>query len=69
MESMTITTLQKALDELRELPEDQQADLIARFEDMIARTRIDAKLSMSEQRGGATPADEFFAELRAKYGE
>ncbi len=63
------TTLQKALDELRELPKDRQATLDARFEDMIARVKIDAKLAASEKRGGETPADEFFVQLRARFGD
>ena len=62
------TTLQKALDELRELPEDQQASLVAQFEDMIARAKFDAKFAASEKRGGVTRSDTFFAQLRAQFG-
>jgi len=51
------TPLQKTLDELHELPEDQQESLLAQFEDMIARAKIDAKLAASEERGCETRAD------------
>ena len=63
-----MTILQKALEELSDLPEEKQSMLVARFQDMIARAKIDAKLEASERRGGATTSDEFFAELRAEYG-
>ena len=62
------TILQKTLKELRELPEDQQENLLAQFEDMIARAKIDAKLAASEKRGGETPTDVFFTRLRAQFG-
>ena len=62
------SALQNALEELRELPEDQQTTLVQRFEDMVARAKIDARLAASEARGGETPSDTFFAELRARYG-
>jgi hypothetical protein len=61
-------TLDKALAELSELPEDQQATLVARIEDMIARAKVDARLAASEERGGEMPSDVFFAQLRARYG-
>ncbi len=60
------SALQKALEELRELPEDQQTTLVQRFEDMVARPKIDARLAASEARGGETPSDTFFAELIPK---
>ena len=62
-------TLQKALQALQQLPECDQAALVERFEDMVARARIDAKLAESEARGGETAADAFFAELRAQFGD
>lgn len=62
------TTLQKTLEELNELPEDQQANLLTQFEGMIARAKIDAKLAASEERGGETPADIFFEQIRAQIG-
>ncbi len=63
-----MATLQKALEELRELPDDKQASLVAQFEDMIARAKIDAKLAASEERGGETSSDMFFSQLRAQFG-
>lgn len=33
------------------------------------RKKIDAELDAAVKRGGATPQDEFFAELRARYGD
>ena len=61
-------TLDKALAELSELPEDQQATLVARIADMIARAKVDARLAASEKRGGEMPSDVFFAQLRDRYG-
>jgi hypothetical protein len=66
---MSVTrTLEKALEELRALPEEQQEALVGRIEDLIARAKIDAKLAVSESRGGEMAADDFFAQLRAEYG-
>jgi len=62
------TILKKTLEELHELPEDQQATLITQFEDMIARAKIDAKLAASEVRGGETRTDIFFEQIRAQIG-
>ena len=61
-------SLRKALKALQQLPEDSQAALVERFQDMVARARIDAKLAESEARGGETASDTFFAELRAEFG-
>lgn len=60
--------LKKTLEELRRLPEDRQATLVERFDEMVARAKIDARLAASETRGGETPADTFFSELKAQYG-
>ncbi len=62
------TILKKTLEELHELPEDQQATLSTQFEDMIARAKIDAKLAASEVRGGETRTDIFFEQIRAQIG-
>ena len=63
-----MANLQDAIEELRQLPEDLQTEIVTRLEDMVARAKIDAKLAESEKRGGATPSDTFFAELRAENG-
>lgn len=60
--------LKKTMEELAELPEDQQETLAERFQHMVARAKIDARLSAAEARGGETPSDQFFAELKAHYG-
>ncbi len=60
--------LKKTLEELRRLPEDRQATLVARFDEMVARAKIDSRAAASEARGGETPADTFFSELKALYG-
>jgi hypothetical protein len=61
-------TLQKTLEELRRLPEDRQVALVERFDEMVTRATIDARLAASEARGGETGSDSFFAELRSQYG-
>jgi hypothetical protein len=38
------------------------------MQQMISRAKIDARLAQSEARGGETPADAFFAELKQQYG-
>jgi hypothetical protein len=45
-------TLQKTLEELRRLPEDRQVALVERFDEMVTRATIDARLAASEARGG-----------------
>lgn len=67
MRAMT-TTLDKALRELQELPPERQSTVIERLGELIARAKVDERLAASEARGGATPADEFFADLKARYG-
>ena len=62
------TALEKALDNLRQLPEDRQMALVEQFDEMIARAKMDTRLAASEARGGETPSDVFFSELRAQYG-
>ncbi len=59
--------LKQTLDALEQLPEAQQQELAARFQSMVARARIDAMLAEGEARGGETPHDQFFAELKALY--
>jgi len=61
-------TLKKAIREVEMLPESDQEELGQALMDMAARKKIDARLASAVKRGGATPSDEFFAELRARYG-
>ncbi len=56
------------MEELKLLPEEQQTTLVERLQDMISRAKIDTRLAQSEARGGETPADVFFAELKKQYG-
>ena len=62
------TDLKHAVEELKRLPEEQQTTLVERLQDMISRAKIDTRLAQSEARGGETPADVFFAELKKQYG-
>ena len=62
------TDLKHAVEELKQLPEEQQTTIIERLQDMVSRAKIDASLAQAEARGGETPADVFFAELRKQYG-
>ena len=62
------TDLKHAVEELKQLPEEQQTTIIERLQDMVSRAKIDARLAQGEARGGETPADVFFAELKKQYG-
>lgn len=62
------TDLKNTLEELEKLPEPQQSTIVERFQQMVARARIDGRLAASEARGGETPSDIFFAELKRTYG-
>jgi hypothetical protein len=61
-------TLKDAVREVEALPEAEQEELAREFLKMAVRKRIDAKLAAAEARGGATPHEEFMAELRTRYG-
>lgn len=61
-------TLKDALKEVEALPEEEQEELAQALLKMAVRKRINAKLAAAEARGGATPHEEFMAELRARYG-
>lgn len=67
MEAMN-TTLQKALQELEKLPEESRSTVVERIGELVARAKIDERLAASEARGGATPADKFFADPKAEHG-
>jgi len=60
--------LKDALREIEALPEADQEELAQALMVMAVRKRIDARLAAAEERGGATPHEEFMAELRARYG-
>jgi hypothetical protein len=61
-------TLKDAIREVEALPENEQEELARALLAMALRKRIDAKLTSAEARGGATPHEEFMAELRARHG-
>ena len=60
--------LKDALIEVEALPEAEQEELARALMTMAVRKKIDARLAAAEQRGGAMPQDEFFAESRTRYG-
>ncbi len=62
------TDLKHAVEELKQLPEEQQTTLVERFQDMISRAKIEAELAQAEERGGETPAETLFARLKKQYG-
>ena len=62
------TDLKHTVEELKQLPEEQQATIVERLQDMVSRAKINARLAQSEARGGETPADTFFAELKKRHG-
>jgi hypothetical protein len=61
-------TLKNAIREVEALPEEEQEELGLALMNMALRKKIDARLEAAIKRGGATPQDEFFADLRARYG-
>lgn len=61
-------TLKDAIREVEALPEADQEELARALMDMAVRKRIDVRLAAAEARGGATPHEEFIAELHARYG-
>lgn len=61
-------TLKDALREIEALPEAEQEELARELLRMAARKKIDAKLTAAVARGGATPHEDFMAELLARYG-
>lgn len=56
--------IKDALKELSGLSDEQQKDIGERLRDLIARAKIDQHLADAERRGGTTPSDRVFAELR-----
>jgi len=61
-------TLKNAILEVEALPEAEQEELGRALMDMALRKKIDARLEAAVKLGGSTPHDEFFVELRARYG-
>lgn len=62
-------TLKDAIREVEALPEKEQEELARALMEMAARKKLDARLDAALARGGRTPQDEFFTELRARYGQ
>ncbi len=62
------TDLKHAVEELKQLPEEQQMTLVECFQDMINRAKIEAELAQAEERGGETPTETLFARLKRQYG-
>ncbi|MDP6952711.1 MAG: hypothetical protein QGF53_08105 [Alphaproteobacteria bacterium] len=61
------SALKETLEALQTLPDEAQTEIVARFDDMVTRAVIDARLAEAEKQGGEIPSDEFFAWLRARY--
>ncbi len=59
--------LKDAIREVEQLPEAEQEELAQALRVMAVRKQIDAKLAAAEARGGAIPAEEVFARLKAKH--
>lgn len=56
--------LTKAINEVSALSEDDQNEIALQILDLAARKRLDAMLAASEARGGSTPSEQVFKELR-----
>lgn len=62
-------TLKHALSEVETLSEAEQEELGQALLDMALRKKIDARLRAAREKGGAMPARDFQAELRARYAD
>jgi hypothetical protein len=60
-------TLSKAISEITALSEADQDEIALEMLDLAARKRIDAMLRESEERGGSTPSDVVFAQLKRRF--
>jgi hypothetical protein len=58
--------LTKAINEVSALSEDDQKEIALQILDLAARKRLDAFLAASEARGGSTPSDQVFRDLRSR---
>ncbi len=58
--------LTKAINEVSALSEDDQNEIALQILDLAARKRLDARLTLSEARGGSIPSDQVFKELRSR---
>lgn len=61
-------TLKDAIREVEALPNADQEEIARELMKMALRRKIDARLAAAVERGGATPSDEFLAELRVRHG-
>jgi hypothetical protein len=60
-------TLSKAISEITALSEADQDEIALEMLDLAARKRIDSMLRESEERGGSTPSDVVFAQLKRRF--
>jgi hypothetical protein len=58
---------QRAVSEVSALSDAAQEEIAEKMLDLAERKRIDELLRVSEERGGATPSDIVFAELKRRY--
>ena len=58
----------RAVSEVSALSDDAQEEIAQKMLDLAERKRIDALLRASEERGGETPSNVVFAEMKRRYG-
>jgi hypothetical protein len=58
---------QRAVSEVSALSDAAQEEIAEKMLDLAERSRIDAMLKASEERGGSTPSDVVFAKLKRRY--
>ena len=58
---------QKAISEVSALSDDAQEEIAQKMLDLAERNRIDERLKAAEKRGGATPSEVVFAEMKRRY--
>jgi hypothetical protein len=61
-------TLKEAIRAVEALPEADQEELANALLTLVERRRVMSRLTAAEKRGGATSAEDFLAELTARYG-
>jgi hypothetical protein len=57
----------KAISEVSALSDDAQEEIAQKMLDLAERSRIDERLNAAEKRGGSTPSNVVFAEIKRRY--
>jgi hypothetical protein len=58
----------QAISEVSALSDDAQEEIAQKMLDLAERSRIDERLIAAEERGGGTPSNVVFAQVKRRYG-